>query len=214
MASGVVNRFDSVMISLCGLSLRALDVEEALAAGAAGLVDHHHRLLHQIVLGDDALDGARHLVGAAAGAGRHDDLDGRVGSHAWAGADNSANAPPRQAAAKPKALLGLSIFTPPLFSPHGRSHRRLARFHHPLAEHPTQFKPNHKIVHVLTDSTGNGPSLRAWDILPQCSSRRGAVVDQPLRMTTPVCLARDALEPLGSFCRTASICSMDCVPQP
>jgi hypothetical protein len=27
------------------------------------------------VLGDDALDGARHLVGAAAGAGRDDELD-------------------------------------------------------------------------------------------------------------------------------------------
>ena len=75
VASGVVNRFDSVMTSLCGLPLRVLDVEEALAAGAAGLVDHHHRLLHQVVLGDDALDGARHLVGAAAGTGRHDDLD-------------------------------------------------------------------------------------------------------------------------------------------
>ena len=75
VASGVVNRFDSVMTSLCGLPLRALDVEEALAAGAAGLVDHHHRLLHQAVLGDDALHGARHLVGAAAGTGGHDDLD-------------------------------------------------------------------------------------------------------------------------------------------
>ena len=79
VASGVVNRFDSVMTSLCGLPLRALDVEEAFAAGAAGLVDHHHRLLHQAVLGDDALHGARHLVGAAAGAGGHDDLDRAVG---------------------------------------------------------------------------------------------------------------------------------------
>ena len=54
---------------------RVLDVEEAFAAGAAGFVDDHHRLLHQIVLADDALDGARHLVGAAAGAGRDDELD-------------------------------------------------------------------------------------------------------------------------------------------
>jgi hypothetical protein len=29
----------------------------------------------EIVLGDDALDDAGHLVGAAAGAGRHDELD-------------------------------------------------------------------------------------------------------------------------------------------
>jgi hypothetical protein len=34
-----------------------------------GLVDHHHGLLHQAVLGDDALDDAGHLVGAAAAAG-------------------------------------------------------------------------------------------------------------------------------------------------
>ena len=54
---------------------RVLDVEEALAAGAARLVDHHHRRLHQVVLGHDALDRARHQVGAAAGAGRNDELD-------------------------------------------------------------------------------------------------------------------------------------------
>ena len=54
---------------------RRLDVEEAFAAGAAGLVDDDHRLLHQIVLGDDALDRARHLVGAAAGAGGYDEFD-------------------------------------------------------------------------------------------------------------------------------------------
>jgi hypothetical protein len=36
VASGVVNRLDSVMMILCGLPL-ALDVEEALGAGAAGL---------------------------------------------------------------------------------------------------------------------------------------------------------------------------------
>ena len=74
VASGVVNRFDSVMIDLVRVARRALDVEEAFAAGAARLVDHDDRLLHQIVLGDDALDGPRHLIGAAAGAGRHDEL--------------------------------------------------------------------------------------------------------------------------------------------
>ena len=43
VASGVVNRFDSVMTSLLRVALGALDVEEAFAAGAARLVDHHHR---------------------------------------------------------------------------------------------------------------------------------------------------------------------------
>ena len=61
---------------LVRISARSLEVEEAFAAGAARLVDDDHRLLHQIVLGDDALDRARHLVGAAAGAGRNDELDG------------------------------------------------------------------------------------------------------------------------------------------
>ena len=43
-ASGVVNRFDSVMI-LCGFGIRALDVEEALGACAAALVDDDDGLL-------------------------------------------------------------------------------------------------------------------------------------------------------------------------
>ena len=60
---------------LVRISGRRLHVEEAFAAGAARLVDHDHRLLHQIVLGDDALDRARHLIGAAAGAGRNDEFD-------------------------------------------------------------------------------------------------------------------------------------------
>ena len=75
VASGVVKRLESVMMILCGLSARSLEVEEAFAAGAARLVDDDHRLLHQIVLGDDALDGAGHLIGAAAGAGGNDELD-------------------------------------------------------------------------------------------------------------------------------------------
>ena len=61
---------------LVRIAARTLHVEEAFAAGAARLVDDHHRLLHQAVFGHDALDDARHLVGAAAGAGRHDELDG------------------------------------------------------------------------------------------------------------------------------------------
>ncbi len=76
VASGVVKRFESVMMILCGLSARRLQVEEAFAAGATRLVDDDHRLLHQIVLGDDALDRPRHLIGAAAGAGGNDEFDG------------------------------------------------------------------------------------------------------------------------------------------
>jgi hypothetical protein len=59
---------------LVRVAARGLDVEESFAARAAGLVDRDDRLLHQVVLGDDALDHAGHLVGAAAGAGRHDEL--------------------------------------------------------------------------------------------------------------------------------------------
>jgi hypothetical protein len=61
---------------LVRLALGALHVEESLGAGPAGLVDHHHRLLHEIVLGDDGLHCARHLVGPTTGARRDDELDG------------------------------------------------------------------------------------------------------------------------------------------
>ena len=54
---------------------RVLHIEEAFAAGATRLVDDDHRLLHQAVLGDDALDGARHDVGAAARPGGDDEFD-------------------------------------------------------------------------------------------------------------------------------------------
>src|SRR5262249_10543823 len=60
---------------LVRITARALHVEEAFAAGTARLVDHHHRGGHQVVLGDDALDHTGHLVGAAAGAGRNNELD-------------------------------------------------------------------------------------------------------------------------------------------
>ena len=67
------------MMMLWGSPLRLLDLEEAFGAGAAALVDGDHRLLHQVVLGDHALDEARHLVGAAAGAGGDDELHGLGG---------------------------------------------------------------------------------------------------------------------------------------
>jgi hypothetical protein len=59
---------------LVRIARSVLHVEEALGARAARLVDGQDRLLHQAVLGDDALDGARHLVGATAGAGGDDEL--------------------------------------------------------------------------------------------------------------------------------------------
>ena len=82
---------------LVRVALGVLDVEEALGARAARLVDDDHRLLHQLVLDDDALDQARHLVGAAAGARGHDELDrlgrlpgreGGAGARAEGGKDN------------------------------------------------------------------------------------------------------------------------------
>jgi hypothetical protein len=60
---------------LVSIALRRLDVEKALRAGTARLVDRYHRLPHQAVLGDHALGEARHLVRPAAGSGRDDELD-------------------------------------------------------------------------------------------------------------------------------------------
>src|SRR5262249_51788810 len=60
---------------LVRVALRTLCVEEALAAGAARLVQDDERLIHEIVLLDDALQRARHLVGAAARARRHDEFN-------------------------------------------------------------------------------------------------------------------------------------------
>ena len=71
---GVVNRLDSVMMMLCGSPFDFLHLQEAFGTRPAALVDGDHRLLHQVVLGHHALDEAGHLVGAAAGAGRDDEL--------------------------------------------------------------------------------------------------------------------------------------------
>jgi hypothetical protein len=60
---------------LVRVALRLLYGEKTLGAGATRLVHRDQRLLHQIVLGDDALNQPRHLVGAAAGAGRNYELD-------------------------------------------------------------------------------------------------------------------------------------------
>src|SRR5919106_3835005 len=58
-----------------GIAGVSLDVEEAFSAGAPGLVDHANRLAHRVVLLDDALNHARHLVGPAARACGDDELD-------------------------------------------------------------------------------------------------------------------------------------------
>ena len=62
------------MMILCGLPSEFLHVQEAFAARSAGLVHDDQRLLHEVVLLNDALDHAGHLVGAAARAGRHDEF--------------------------------------------------------------------------------------------------------------------------------------------
>src|SRR6266478_6333296 len=59
---------------LVRVAFRLLDVQEALGTRASGLVDDDHRLLHQLVLGNDALNDPRHLIGAPAGAGGNDEL--------------------------------------------------------------------------------------------------------------------------------------------
>src|SRR6266852_2704781 len=59
---------------LVWITFRLLHVEKALGPRASGLVDDDHRLLHQLVLGNDALNDPRHLIGAPAGAGGNDEL--------------------------------------------------------------------------------------------------------------------------------------------
>src|SRR5205807_8508140 len=58
-----------------GLTLLALDVQEALGAGSARLVDDDERARRELVLFGDAGDQPRHLVGATAGPGGHHELD-------------------------------------------------------------------------------------------------------------------------------------------
>ena len=73
--SGVVNRFDSVMTSLCGLPFEPFTSRKPSPPAPPDLLMTTIDCFIRLVLGDDALDDARHLVGAAAGAGRHDELD-------------------------------------------------------------------------------------------------------------------------------------------
>ena len=64
---------------LVRVAARGLHVHQPFDARLAGLVDDVDRLRRQLVLGHQLLDQPRHLVGAAAGAGRHHQLDGRGG---------------------------------------------------------------------------------------------------------------------------------------
>src|SRR2546422_6538213 len=61
------------------VTLLTLHVQEALGAGAARLVDDDDRPRRELVLLGDAVDEPGHLVGAAAGAGGNDELDGLGG---------------------------------------------------------------------------------------------------------------------------------------
>ncbi len=61
---------------LVRIVLGALHLDEGFRAGTTALVHDDQWLLHQIVLGNDALDEARHLVGATAGACRNEERHG------------------------------------------------------------------------------------------------------------------------------------------
>ena len=56
------------------IALGTFDVQKAFRTSTARLVDDDHRLLHELVLDDDALDQARHLVSTTTGARWHNKL--------------------------------------------------------------------------------------------------------------------------------------------
>jgi hypothetical protein len=82
------------------IAARVLGIEEAFATRAARLVDDNHRLLGETVLADDALHGAGHLIGAAAGASGDDDFDRMCGLPRLCGSDRECNGGKRDAAGK------------------------------------------------------------------------------------------------------------------
>jgi hypothetical protein len=75
VASGVVKRFDSVMISLWPSPLAFFAARKPSPPAPPGLVDHNDGLLGQVMLGDNALRHAGHLIGATAGTGGNNNFD-------------------------------------------------------------------------------------------------------------------------------------------
>ena len=75
VASGVVNRFDSVMMILCGSPLAPFTSRKPSAPAPPDLLTTISDSFISLCLTMIALDQARHLVGAAAGAGGDDELD-------------------------------------------------------------------------------------------------------------------------------------------
>ena len=76
VAMGVVKRFGQGNDDLVRVPIGALHVEKAFGARAAGLVDDDEGLIHQVVLLNNTLNHARHLVGAPARACGHDEFNG------------------------------------------------------------------------------------------------------------------------------------------
>ena len=78
-------------MTLVGIAGGGLGVDVAFGAAAAALVGDDDRLLGQLVLGDDRLNDAGEIVGAAAGADVTTNSIGLVGCQALRSADDPAN---------------------------------------------------------------------------------------------------------------------------
>ena len=106
------------------IALGALAVDIAFGAGATALVHHHDRLLGELVLGDDRLDDAGEIIGAAAGARSDDELD-RLGR--LPGLRGTDAAKREHASERSRNGDGLHGFSPWGLILRGRSCRRLCR---------------------------------------------------------------------------------------
>ena len=99
---------DQAMAALSqGQAVRA-KVEEALGSRAARLVDDHHRLGQQVVLLDDALEHAGHLIRPAAGSGGNDQADRLCRNVLDLGGDRARRSlliPSEQARVRPRRVL-------------------------------------------------------------------------------------------------------------
>ena len=74
-----------------GVAFFLLRVEKPLGAGAAGFVDRDQRARRELVLFGDTSNQPRHLIGAAAGACRDDELNGSGRHPGRRGATNSSS---------------------------------------------------------------------------------------------------------------------------